>query len=86
MTDTADRNAADGDRIVLDVRGLQCPLPVLKARKAIRPLNTGQVLRLISTDPVAAIDVPHYCNEAGHRLLAQSEADGVLTFDIEKAG
>ena len=74
------------DPVTLDVRGLNCPLPVLKARKALKSLETGQVLRLISTDPVASLDVPHFCLEAGHALLSQSENDGELVFEIRKAG
>jgi tRNA 2-thiouridine synthesizing protein A len=52
-----------------DAAGLNCPLPVLRARKALAPLPPGAVLRLVATDPMAAIDVPHFCAEAGHMLL-----------------
>lgn len=69
----------------LDARGLLCPLPVLKARKRLQALEAGQLLRMTADDPAAVVDVPHYCNEAGHQLLAQSDANGVLTFDIQKA-
>ena len=67
---------------MLDALGLLCPLPVLKARKRLSAMTRGQVLRMIADDPAAIVDVPHFCNEAGHELLAQSEAAGVLTFDI----
>lgn len=67
-----------------DTLGQRCPLPVLKARKRIKALPPGAVLRLVSDDPLAAIDVPHFCNEAGHALLHQGEAAGVLTFYIAK--
>ncbi len=53
----------------IDATGLLCPLPVLKARKAMRALASGQVLRLRADDPAAAVDVPHYCAEAGHALI-----------------
>ena len=69
----------------LDALGLLCPLPVLKARKRLQSLASGQVLRMLADDPAAIVDVPHFCNEAGHQLLTQSEAGGVLTFDIRKA-
>ena len=69
----------------LDACGLLCPLPVLKARKRLGKLVSGQVLRMLADDPAAIVDVPHYCAEAGHTLLSQSDADGVLTFDIQKA-
>ena len=57
----------------IDATGLLCPLPVLKARKRLRAMVSGQVLRLIATDPAAVIDVPHFCAESGHLLLS---ADG----------
>jgi tRNA 2-thiouridine synthesizing protein A len=72
------------DPIVLDTKGLRCPLPVLKARKALRDLDAGMVLRVLATDPGAIKDFEAFCKTTGHRLLAQSEAAGVLTFDIEK--
>jgi len=66
----------------LDALGLLCPLPVLKARKRLSGMATGEVLRMIADDPAAIIDVPHFCAEAGHDLVSQAEADGILTFDI----
>ena len=68
----------------LDALGLLCPLPVLKARKRLEPLNAGDVLRMLADDPAAIVDVPHFCTEAGHELAGQSEDDGVLTFYIRK--
>jgi len=56
----------------LDAVGLLCPLPILKARKRLQGLQTGQVLRLIADDPAAVIDVPHFCNEQGHQLVSTS--------------
>lgn len=58
----------------IDAIGLLCPLPVLKARKRLLAMKTGEVLRLTASDPAAVIDVPHFCAEAGHRLLAQTPA------------
>ena len=60
----------------LDTSGLSCPLPVLKARKRLAGLPPGAVLRLVTTDPVAAIDVPDFCREAGHALLSTEEGEG----------
>lgn len=68
----------------LDVKGLMCPLPVLKARKRLQGLSSGARLTVLATDPAAVIDFAHFCNEAGHRLLAQSQAGNVFTFEIEK--
>ncbi|MGG7567170.1 sulfurtransferase TusA family protein [Rhodovulum sp. DZ06] len=70
----------------LDARGLLCPLPVLKARKRLGPLAPGAVLRMTADDPAAAVDVPHFCAEAGHQLIA-TERDGVdRIFLIRKGG
>lgn len=68
----------------IDTSGLACPLPVLKARKALLAMAPGERLALTATDPMAAIDIPHFCREAGHRLLDSSEGAGVLSFTIER--
>jgi tRNA 2-thiouridine synthesizing protein A len=59
----------------LDARGLICPLPVLKARRRLRDLAPGTVLRLLADDPAAVIDVPHFCTEAGHEFLTRTDLD-----------
>jgi len=71
--------------ILLDVRGLICPLPVLKAKKAMKSLRPGDCLRLEATDPLASVDVPHFCQEDGHTLLDQKAENGIQIFLIEKA-
>ncbi len=53
----------------IDARSLLCPLPVLKARKRLKGMAPGQVLKLVADDPAAVIDVPHFCNEQGYVLL-----------------
>ena len=70
----------------IDTSGLACPLPVLKARKALIAMAPGERLALTATDPLAAIDIPHFCQESGHRLVAVDEHDGVLAFVIERGG
>jgi tRNA 2-thiouridine synthesizing protein A len=60
-----------GDTV--DTRGLQCPLPVLKLRKALSRRAAGERVTLLATDPQAAHDVPAFCAEAGHPLLEQDE-------------
>ncbi len=65
--DYAKRMRFDDD---LDATGLLCPLPVLKARKRLQALSPGQVLRVLADDPAAVIDMPHFCAEQGHDLLA----------------
>jgi tRNA 2-thiouridine synthesizing protein A len=57
----------------VDAAGLLCPLPVLRARKRLMAMAPGQVLRLVATDAMAAVDVPHFCTEAGHQLLSVEE-------------
>ena len=69
----------------IDASGLLCPLPVLKARKRLTGMARGQVLRLIATDPAAVIDVPHYCAEAGHALIATEEVPGARIYLIRRA-
>ncbi len=69
----------------LDLSGLKCPLPVLKTQKALSDLTTGQCLRVISTDPMSQIDIPHFCSEKGHILLdTQPVGEQALQFDIKK--
>jgi tRNA 2-thiouridine synthesizing protein A len=71
---------------ILDARGLTCPLPVLKARKALQALPPGGRLRVLATDPGAVGDFRALCDAGGHTLLALNEADRVYTFDLQKAG
>jgi len=68
----------------LDATGLLCPLPVLKARKRLQALTSGEQLVLQTDDPAAVVDVPHFCHEAGHTLEAQSEEGAVITWQIRK--
>lgn len=73
-----------GEDATLDARGLLCPLPVLRARKALRALGPGQVLTLLATDPGAVRDVDALCEATGHVLLERTEDGGVLSFRIRK--
>jgi tRNA 2-thiouridine synthesizing protein A len=70
---------------VLDARDLACPLPVLKARKALLGLASGKRLLVEATDPLAAIDIPNFCRESGHRLLQHETDAGHHKFLIERA-
>jgi tRNA 2-thiouridine synthesizing protein A len=69
----------------LDCQGLLCPLPVLRARKRLIGMAPGTVLRVTATDPMARIDLPHFCAEAGHDLLDSTTAGAVTTFLIRRA-
>ncbi len=69
----------------LDVTGLKCPLPVLRAQKTLRSMEPGNVLVVSATDPVSAIDIPHYCNESGNELLDSAQNGDILIFRIRKS-
>ncbi|MEX0367764.1 MAG: sulfurtransferase TusA family protein [Ruegeria sp.] len=72
------------DPKTLDAVGLLCPLPVLKARKRLQALSSGDVLTVLADDPAAIVDVPHFCAEAGHELVS-SDLDGpVQRYAIKK--
>lgn len=66
----------------LDLCGLKCPLPALHTRRALAGMAPGARLRVLCTDPMAAIDIPHMAFEAGHRLAATVHKGPVLVFDI----
>ncbi|KND17840.1 response regulator SirA [Pannonibacter phragmitetus] len=68
----------------LDLRGLKCPLPVLRSRKVLAGLKPGAVLVVEASDPMSVIDIPHMCNEDGHALLAQEKHDDALRFTIRR--
>ncbi len=68
----------------LDLSGLVCPLPVLKARKALLALPPGARLAVVATDPMAAIDLPNFCREAGHVLVSQTRVGPAARFVIER--
>jgi tRNA 2-thiouridine synthesizing protein A len=70
---------------MLDARGLKCPLPVLKARKAMKDVAPGALLTVLSTDPGAPKDFEHFCEVTGHELVESSVADGVYKFVLKKA-
>ena len=69
---------------VLDARGLLCPLPVLKARKRLASLASGQILRLLADDPAAVVDVPFFCEQSGHSLLYQDDETAEQVYLIQK--
>ncbi|MEZ5715171.1 MAG: sulfurtransferase TusA family protein [Paracoccaceae bacterium] len=70
--------------IDLDARGLLCPLPVLKLRKRLQPLAVGAEFRMLADDPMARIDVAHFCAEQGHELLSTDERDGAQLYTLRK--
>lgn len=70
---------------VVDARDLLCPLPVLRARKRLAGLASGRVVRVLATDPMAAVDLPHFCIQAGHVYLG-SEGEGDATAHVIRRG
>jgi tRNA 2-thiouridine synthesizing protein A len=71
---------------LLDTRGLKCPLPVLRARKAMQSVAAGEVLRVLATDPGTVRDFEVFCDATGHELVEHSQDESEFTFRIRKAG
>ncbi|NEU13410.1 sulfurtransferase TusA family protein [Methylobacterium sp. BTF04] len=71
--------------VELDLTGLKCPLPVLRTRKALRRLDPGELLVVVCTDPLAAIDIPHLVREEGDALVAQDRAGTAMRFTIRRS-
>ncbi len=69
----------------LDAKGLKCPIPVLRARRAMKPLAPGDVLAVEATDPTSVQDFRAFCKTTGNELLESREDDGVYYFRIRKA-
>ena len=68
----------------LDTSGLACPLPVLKARKALLAMAPGEALEVVTTDPMSVVDMPVFCAQAGHRIIDETRRDGDFVFLIER--
>ena len=69
----------------MNLRGLKCPLPALRVKKALGGLKSGDLIVAECTDPLAAIDIPNLLRQTGDVLEAQEKAEGLLTFRIRKA-
>jgi tRNA 2-thiouridine synthesizing protein A len=69
---------------LLDVKGMNCPLPVLRANRALRSMAPGERLRVLATDRAAIADFKAFCQETGHALIAMSDEAGVLSFVIRR--
>ena len=72
--------------VMLDMRGLKCPLPVLRARKAMQRVPAGDVLHIVATDPGTVRDFRAFCEATGHSLIEHAGQDGEFSFRIRKAG
>lgn len=68
----------------IDASGLLCPLPVLRARKRLLAMQPGAVLKVLATDPVAVVDMPHFCAAAGHEFLEALPEGAATAFYIRR--
>ena len=76
---------SDSDTVTLDTKGMKCPLPVLKARKALKDVLPGGTLKVLATDPGAVKDFEHFCKVTGATMIdCREEADGVIVFTMRK--
>ena len=69
----------------LDCKGLSCPMPIIKLSKAVKGMESGQVLQMIGTDPGSKTDIPAWCEKTGNEFLSMEEADGETKFYIKKS-
>lgn len=68
----------------LDARGLNCPLPILRAKKALTDMSAGQVLKIIATDPGSVKDFQAFSKQTGNELLSHGEANKEFTFFMKR--
>jgi len=68
----------------LDARGLVCPLPILRTKKTLAEMSSGQVLKIVATDPGAVIDFQVFADQTGHALLLMSENSKEFVFFLKK--
>lgn len=68
----------------LDARGLNCPLPILRAKKALTGMQSGQVLKVVATDPGAVKDFQSFAKQTGNALLQHSEANREFTLYVQR--
>lgn len=73
-----------GEAKVLDVKGLVCPMPVIKTKQALSELKAGEILNVLATDPASKHDIPALIDRLGGMVLSISEREGGVTFQIEK--
>jgi len=78
------RVAGGGMTHLLDTSGLRCPMPVLKARKALKEVPPGEILEVLATDPGSVADFTAFCEATGCKMLESAEKDGVYSFRLRK--
>ena len=84
MDSTDTRDAEPSDMVLLDVKGLNCPMPLLKAKKALNGMEAGQHLKVIATDPGSERDFQTFSAQSGNELLEFEHDDGVFTYVLRK--
>ena len=73
------KDSVENDEIVLDTSGTECPIPVLKARKIVKELKNGMIIKVIATDPLAIADFEHYCTQSGYEFLeSYNESEKII--------
>ena len=70
--------------LTLDAKGLSCPMPLLRTKKEIGKLKSGEILEILGTDPGSRNDLPGWCEKSGHTFLGEREGEGFIHFFIKK--
>ena len=70
----------------LDCKGLYCPMPIVKMKKALKGMAEGEIIKILATDPGSKRDFEAFCRKTGNKLLESSQEDGVFTYIVEKVG
>lgn len=80
------KTAPDGLTVaaVLDAKGLSCPMPLLRTKKEIGKIKTGEILQVDGTDPGSRNDIPGWCSRSGHEYLGEKEQTGYMSFFVKK--
>ena len=85
MSGASTPTESNADR-VLDTRGLNCPMPILKAKKTLNEMTGGSLLKVLATDPGAVRDFEYFCRHTGHQLMESTEVEGEFRFLIRRKG
>ena len=78
-------SSSDEFDVILDARGLMCPMPVLKTKKALRDVGTGGILKVLATDPGSVADMKAFCEMTGNHLRSSEQENDVFIYYVEKS-
>lgn len=84
QSDEQQQSSSPEPDVQLDARNLNCPLPILRAKKALNAMQLNEVLEVTATDPGAVMDFEAFCKQTDHQLLEHSESDGEFRFLLRK--